>query len=260
MATLPTKEENGRKILDIYSHFRSRPGHVLLVNNFIAVGARRRWEMSDVQQGLDFAIEKGWIRPKNHGFELTESGFEAMWPAMSDQQARPEADDVRTESSDFTDEHLRWLVQSRSKNQEITLQLYLAIKNNRISIEGDVRYAYLAQELAAVAFSLWRSVFLSDLTETVEKQMADVERFLSTLISNNAIAYQQDRNSREWTFYYYLKNASDRLLTIARQGPLELLDVSDIEIAASSAKEDWTIAQDALAKAIGRFSQLTKPK
>ena len=78
MAILPTKEDNGRKILDIFSHFRSRPGHVLRANNFVAVGARRRWEMNDLQQGLEFAIERNWIRDKNGGFELTNQGYEEM--------------------------------------------------------------------------------------------------------------------------------------------------------------------------------------
>ena len=78
MAVLPTREENGRKMLEIYHHFGSKPGHVLRVNNFVAVGARRRWEMSDLQQGLEFAIQHGWIREKSGGFELTESGFSEM--------------------------------------------------------------------------------------------------------------------------------------------------------------------------------------
>lgn len=78
MAVLPTKEENGQKILEIYSHFHSRPGHVLRVNNFVAVGARRRWEMSDLQQGLEFALQSGWVKEKNGGFELTKRGFEEM--------------------------------------------------------------------------------------------------------------------------------------------------------------------------------------
>jgi hypothetical protein len=78
MAVLPTREENAQKILEIYNQFKSRPGHVLRANNFVAVGARRRWEMSDLQQGLELALEKGWIKEKNGGFELTESGFEKM--------------------------------------------------------------------------------------------------------------------------------------------------------------------------------------
>lgn len=78
MAELPTPEENGRKILQIYSHFNSRPGHVLRVNNLAAVGLRRRWQSSDLQQGLEFARKQGWIREKNGGFELTQIGFEQM--------------------------------------------------------------------------------------------------------------------------------------------------------------------------------------
>jgi hypothetical protein len=78
MAVLPTREENAKKILEIYRHFGSRPGHVLGVNNFVAVGARRRWEMVDLQQGLEFALQRGWIREKNGGFELTQDGFAEM--------------------------------------------------------------------------------------------------------------------------------------------------------------------------------------
>ena len=78
MAILPTREENAKKILQIYSHFGSRPGYVLGVNNFVAVGVRRRWETSDLQQGLEFALERGWITEKNGRFELTESGFAEM--------------------------------------------------------------------------------------------------------------------------------------------------------------------------------------
>src|SRR5262249_43950534 len=130
------------------------------------------------------------------------------------------------------EEHLQWLVDSRCKNQKVTLELYLAIKNNSAAINKDIRLAYLAQELAAVAFSLWRAVFLSDLSEDVEKQMTDVTTFLATLISTNAIAFQQDQRSREWTFPYYLKNARSRLLDIARQGSFEMLNLNDVEIEA----------------------------
>jgi hypothetical protein len=159
---------------------------------------------------------------------------------------------------DLTEEHWRWLVDSRCKNQKVTLELYLAIKNNSISINRDVRLAYIAQELAAVAFSLWRAVFLSDVSEEVEEQMSDVETFLKTLISTNAIAFQQDRVSREWTFPYYLKNAQNRLLDIARQGPFEMLNLNDIDIQAQSAKEDWTISHDALSKAVTRFAEMAR--
>jgi hypothetical protein len=77
MAVLSTIE-NAHKILEIYKHFASRPGHVLRVYNFVAVGARRRWDMNDLQQGLESAIERGWIAARAGEFELTESGFAEM--------------------------------------------------------------------------------------------------------------------------------------------------------------------------------------
>jgi hypothetical protein len=78
MAVLPTREENARKVLEIFGQFNSRPGYALTVNNFVAVGARRRWEMADLQQGLEFALQKGWIREKSRTFELTDTGFAEM--------------------------------------------------------------------------------------------------------------------------------------------------------------------------------------
>lgn len=174
---------------------------------------------------------------------------------MADERASPEGgEQPRKEPAD---EHLRWLVNGRSKNQEVTLDLYLAIRSNSTAINKDVRLAELAQELAAIAFSLWRAVFLSDLSETVERQMIDVEIFLGTLISDNTIAYRQDIISREWTFQYYLENARSRLLGIARRGTFDILDLKDIEIEARSAKEDWMIAHDALSKAVTRFARIT---
>src|SRR5690242_16316454 len=123
-------------------------------------------------------------------------------------------------------EHLRWLVRGRSRNQKATLDLYLIIKNPASSIDRNIAHAQIAQELAAIAFSLWRAVFLSDLTEDVERQMGDVRSFLQTLISHNAINYPQDHTYREWTFQYYLNNARERLLNIARQGLPGILNVS----------------------------------
>lgn len=159
-------------------------------------------------------------------------------------------------ADDVSEEHLRWLVESRSQNQQDTLELYLVIKRKATALEGNIEYAILAQELAAIAFSLWRAVFLSDLTEAVENQMIDVTTFLGKVISHNAITYQQDRSAREWTFQYYLNNARNRLLTLAQQSSLQVLDVNDIDVEASTAKEDWTIAQRALSKAIRQFSQI----
>ncbi len=160
-------------------------------------------------------------------------------------------------TDDLSDEHLSWLVDNRSRNQRVTLDLLNIIRRNKVSIESSIEYSGFAQELAGVAFSLWRAVFLSDLTEDVEAQMIDVERFLGNLISHNTIAYTQDRNAREWTFQYYLNNARQRLLEIARTRS-DLIDLADVDREAGSAKEDWEIAQSALENGVVKFDKLTK--
>src|SRR5258708_22555407 len=93
-------------------------------------------------------------------------------------------------ADDASEEHLAWLVQSRCDNQKVTLELYLAIKNNISSIELNVVYAQLAQELAAIAFSLWRAGVFCDLTGEDGTQNLDLPRFLCTLMSHQAIPHQ----------------------------------------------------------------------
>jgi len=79
MAILPTPEETGKLVLQIYAHFDSRPGHVLRANNFVAVAARRRIPVADIQRGLEYAAEMGWIQETENGsLRLTEPGFAAM--------------------------------------------------------------------------------------------------------------------------------------------------------------------------------------
>jgi hypothetical protein len=81
MATLPTREENGRLVLNIYAHFDSRPGDALRANNFVAVAARRHIPIADIQSGLEYAAEVNWIEETENGsLRLTDSGFAAMPP------------------------------------------------------------------------------------------------------------------------------------------------------------------------------------
>jgi len=86
MATLPTSEENARLVLQIYAHFDSGPGHVLRANNFVAVAARRRIPIADIQSGLEYATLVNWIEETENGsLRLTDRGFAAMpQPERSD--------------------------------------------------------------------------------------------------------------------------------------------------------------------------------
>ena len=79
MATLPTPEETGHLVLEIYAQFDSRPGHALRANNFVAVAARRRIPVADIQSGLDYATQMHWIEETESGsLRLTDDGFAAM--------------------------------------------------------------------------------------------------------------------------------------------------------------------------------------
>ncbi len=78
MPSAPT-EDAGRLVLDIYSHFKGKPGRALLANNFIAVAARRHINVADLQGGIDYATREGWIEEEPNGsLRLTEIGFQRM--------------------------------------------------------------------------------------------------------------------------------------------------------------------------------------
>ena len=80
MATLPTPEETAREILAIFvGHFKSRPEHVLRVNNFLAVWHTRGLEAEDFKPGMEYAAAQGWVevQPGGISFKLTSAGFAA---------------------------------------------------------------------------------------------------------------------------------------------------------------------------------------
>lgn len=68
-------EDNAHKVLDIYAYFESKPGEVLLSDNFVAIGTRRHWLMNDLQAGIEQAERSGWIEAATRGWRLTENGY-----------------------------------------------------------------------------------------------------------------------------------------------------------------------------------------
>ncbi len=79
MAMLPTAEDKARKVLEIYKHFGSRPGHVLMTNNFVARAARMNLSVQDLADGLEHGMSLGWFEETPAGSMcLTEAGFAEM--------------------------------------------------------------------------------------------------------------------------------------------------------------------------------------
>lgn len=143
---------------------------------------------------------------------------------------------------DLSADHISWLVKSRSDNQQITLKLFLVMKDNEKELMANWPLANFAQAMAAVCFSLWRAVFLSDVSdEGYVPPIEDAQSFLGNLILHNMVAYPQDRSTREWTFIYYVNNARYRLLALSEEHrdmlPASFVDGgNEIE----SAKDFWS--------------------
>jgi len=79
MATLPTPEENARSILGIYDHFDIRLYGDLRVNNFMAIMTQKGLSSDDINTGITYCLEVGWL--ENVGddtYRLTGGGYAAI--------------------------------------------------------------------------------------------------------------------------------------------------------------------------------------
>ena len=89
--------------------------------------------------------------------------------------------------------------------------------------------------------------------------LKDVEKFLLESIQNNTINYSQDKNSRDWSFRYYLDNATDRLTRLhndfKKKGFAFQLPGSSH---GQSARERWEKTQQSLDDALDKFELMLK--
>jgi hypothetical protein len=145
---------------------------------------------------------------------------------------------------------MSWLVESRSQNQELSLKLFLIMKDHAEQISEEFDLQDIAQGLAAVCFSLWRAVFLSDITDRLEDHITNAHMFLGNLILHNMVAYQQDRNARDWSFIYYVNNARYRLEAMSKQHEDIMPKALVAEMEWSSAKDFWSCCHAAAVVAV----------
>jgi tetratricopeptide (TPR) repeat protein len=156
--------------------------------------------------------------------------------------------------ADQTPEHFGWLVEGRSANQSSTLNLYRLIDSGQRALNGNAELFEAAKELTGIAFSLWRAVFLSDTTGEYEDEMADLRKFLISLISDDTVLYVTDKNARNWSFRYYLDNALHRLRKLS-EGRLRLVSEENLASESETEKDEWQAAQRALETALRRFEE-----
>src|SRR5262249_34957451 len=114
-------------------------------------------------------------------------------------------------------EHLEWLVSRRNKVQTDLFRLHRLAVLRRSELLDDLTNLGIVHLMVGAPFSLWRAVFLGNVSLSMDAIALDAERFLKTLIEDNAINYPQDRSMREWTFGYYVNNAAMRIAEIAHR-------------------------------------------
>lgn len=164
---------------------------------------------------------------------------------------------MKRSKGDANVEHMGWVVKCRSRNHHASLELFTLLKNYSEQLKKDTEIVNAAISLVAISFSLWRAVFLADRKGGDTNRFEDATLFLEKLILDNAIAYAQDRNSREWTFQYYLNNAGFRLEGISRRGPSILPNFSRPP-QGTTGQDAWEHYQNSLEVAIGNCANALK--
>lgn len=114
-------------------------------------------------------------------------------------------------------DNFNWLVKARASNQEALLRLYRLAKDNSEKLQSNEMGRSLFTLLIGAGFSLWRAAFLSDARREWTRILEDATQLLERLVRDNAVAYPQDRETREWMAGYYLNNAQWRLLIAWKQ-------------------------------------------
>lgn len=117
-----------------------------------------------------------------------------------------------------TVEHLSWAIAQRKEVQDTLLALYEFIEPRRYEHTASVG-AKLGVFIG-VAFSLWRAAFLADTPRDGEEIFNAQKNFLYKVISDNSIAYPDDKANRAWAAEYYLENAEFRLGPLIKMSSL----------------------------------------
>lgn len=148
--------------------------------------------------------------------------------------------------------HLEWAIAARAKNQICCLRLLRLLDDNS-AFWKTKKASRAAQELVAIAFSLWRAAFLAEKTGSREQVVKDARDFLAGLIEDNAISYPQDKKAREWTFNYYTRHAGYALEFLGDYWPGY---VTPYKKDTRNAIERWDYCQSLLDQAVEGFEKL----
>lgn len=107
--------------------------------------------------------------------------------------------------------HLAWAIDQRAQIQRTLLAFYGMIRERPQNQYPSWWEEHLNDHFLAAGFCLWRAVFLADKPRDLESVVAAQERFLTQVLSTNAITFPDDRTNSAWTVTFYLENAKLRI-------------------------------------------------
>jgi hypothetical protein len=105
---------------------------------------------------------------------------------------------------------LKWMVDARGRIHAALLELLSLLRERRAEIDGILDRRLTVGLLASTGFALWRACFLIHHAGTGSKFLTDVDTFLVTVISDNAVSFRDDKNA--WSCWHYLGIARSSLL------------------------------------------------
>ncbi|KRR08736.1 hypothetical protein CQ10_14315 [Bradyrhizobium valentinum] len=107
-------------------------------------------------------------------------------------------------------EHFKQMVRARSRIQPELIQLLEFVREYREHLGPSV-FLRVSGLLASAGFSLWRAAFLFHQEDGKHQVYLDnVDTFVSKIISDNSIAFSDDRNT--WSLWHYIGVARSSLL------------------------------------------------
>jgi len=154
--------------------------------------------------------------------------------------------------------HLKWLVESRKQNQEVSARLYELMTPK---CWKKPRLGYEAKTLIGIGFSLWRAAFLADKSGELKETNDHAKYFLGEMLETNAIAFTQDKKARGFTFNYYLANVRYRLAEYKKDNPDFEVDhrlLKKGKLKTMPPTDRWRAFQKAFEEAVNHFEDRLK--
>lgn len=107
---------------------------------------------------------------------------------------------------------MEWQIDRRMRIQKLLFRLHtFLVGHEEFHREHDNEWMPV-RRMVDIAFSLWRSAFLTDVTSERQAMFSDMSEFINKVLTHNAITFADDHRMCELTIGYYNGNARYRLI------------------------------------------------